>query len=58
MSDRRVDRAQEDDLTLWADQVARNMDDEGHSDLADLFRSLVRRDEDGLQEALAGLDCW
>ncbi len=56
MSDSKIDRAQEDDLTLWADSVARNLDDEGHADLAVLFRALVRRDGDGVQEALDLLD--
>lgn len=56
MSDSTFDRAQEDDLTLWADQVARNLDDEGHADLAMLFRALVRRDGEGVQEALDRLD--
>ena len=32
MPDTQFDRAQETDLTLWADSVARNLDDEGHSD--------------------------
>ncbi len=56
MSDSKFDRAQEDDLTLWADSVARNLDEEGHADLAMLFRALVRRDGDGVQEALDQLD--
>ncbi len=56
MSDAKQDRAQEDALTLWADAVARNLDEDGHSDLAHLFRSLVGRDADGVEEALEGLD--
>ena len=56
MSDRKFDRAQEDDLTLWADAVARNLADEGHPELADLFRALVERDADAVEDALAELD--
>ena len=56
MPDTQFDRAQETDLTLWADSVARNLEDEGYSDLAMLFQALVRRDGDGVQEALRQLD--
>jgi len=56
MPDTQLDRAQETDLTLWADSVARNLDDEGYPDLAMLFQALVRRDGDGVQEALRQLD--
>ncbi len=56
MPDTQFDQAQETDLTLWADSVARNLDEEGHADLAMLFRALVRRDGDGVQDALDRLD--
>ena len=56
MSDRKFDRAQEDDLTLWADSVARNLAEKGHEDLADLFRALVHRDAEGVENALRELD--
>jgi hypothetical protein len=56
MPDSKFDRAQETDLTLWADSVARNLDEEGHPDLAMLFRALVRRDGEGVQESLDQLD--
>ena len=56
MPDTKFDQAQETDLTLWADSVARNLDEEGHADLAMLFRALVRRDGDGVQDALDRLD--
>jgi len=56
MPDTKFDRAQETDLTLWADSVARNLDEEGHADLAMLFRALVRRDGEGVQESLDQLD--
>ena len=56
MPDTKFDQAQETDLTLWADSVARNLDEEGHADLAMLFRALVRRDGDGVQDALDRMD--
>ncbi len=56
MSDAKQDRAQEDALTLWADAVARNLDEDGYPDLAHLFRSLVHRDADGVEQALERLD--
>ena len=56
MPDTKFDQAQETDLTLWADSVARNLDEEGHPDLAMLFRALVRRDGGGVQDALDRLD--
>jgi len=56
MPDTKPDGAQETDLTLWADSVARNLDEEGHADLATIFRALVRRDGEGVQEALDQLD--
>ena len=56
MPDTKFDQAQETDLTLWADSVARNLDEEGHADLATLFRALVQRDGDGVQDALDSLD--
>ena len=56
MPDTKFDQAQETDPTLWADSVARNLDEEGHADLAMLFRALVRRDGDGVQDALDRLD--
>ena len=56
MPDTKFDHAQETDLTLWADSVARNLDDEGYADLAMLFRALIHRDGAGVQEALGQLD--
>jgi hypothetical protein len=56
MSDAKQDRVQEDALTLWADAVARNLDEDGHPDLAHLFRSLVHRDAEGVEDALKELD--
>ena len=56
MPDSKFERAQEDDLSLWADSVARNLADEGHPELSDLFRALVERDADGVEDALAELD--
>jgi hypothetical protein len=56
MSDSKQDRVQEDALTLWADAVARNLDEDGHPELAHLFRSLVGRDAEGVAEALDRLD--
>ncbi len=56
MSDASFDRAQEDALTLWADSVARNLEDEGHADLAELFRALVSRDATGVERTLEQLD--
>jgi hypothetical protein len=56
MSESKQDRAQEDSLTLWADAVARNLDEDGHPELAGLFRSLVQRDAEGVESALDRLD--